>query len=166
MVKWLRYHCVFFINIHILYIQTYLLHLPSLTLILSKATEVTDGMWQRVMRTCGDKKSICNGASKPKEDESALVNTMDNPSCSFIINDHANTSLRDLVIKMKTMHIYESSEEWSEVVLSVRIEIVVYNINTLVKAFNDALGFSKSSLSMPVDMGGEGEMEKRIGEKW
>ena len=51
-------------------------------------------------------------------------------------------------------------------VLSVRIEIMVYNINTLVKAFNDALGFSKSSLSMPVDMGGEGEMEKRIGEKW
>ena len=63
------------------------------------------------MRTCGDKKSICNGASKPKEDESTLVNTMDNVFCSFIINDHANTSLRHLAIKMKTMHIFEPSEE-------------------------------------------------------
>ena len=50
--------------------------------------------------------------------------------------------------------------------MSVRIGIMVDNINTLVKAFNDALVFSKSSLLMPCDMGGEGETVRRIGEKW
>ena len=41
--------------------RTYEIIFPTFSLptcILAKATEVTSGVWQRVMRTCGDKKSI------------------------------------------------------------------------------------------------------------
>ena len=48
------------------------------------------------MRSCGDKKGICNGENKTKEGESTLVNTIYNLFCSFIINDDGNIALRHL----------------------------------------------------------------------
>ena len=53
------------------------------------------------MRSCGDERSIYDGESKTKKDESTLLNTLDNLFYSFIINDNANTALRHLAIKME-----------------------------------------------------------------
>ena len=51
-----------------------------------------------------------NGENKTKEDESTLVNTIDNLFCSFIVND-ANIAFCHLAFKMKNMHTYEPFEE-------------------------------------------------------
>ena len=62
------------------------------------------------MRSCGDERSIYDGESKTKEDESTLLNTLDNLFCLFIINDNANTALSHLAIKMENMHLYEQHQ--------------------------------------------------------
>ena len=69
-----------------------------------------------------DSRSMYNEENKTKEDESTLVNTIDNLFCSFIVND-ANIAFCHLAFKMKNMHTYEPFEEWSDVVVSVRNEI-------------------------------------------
>ena len=70
------------LNAYILYIWNYLPHGPSPS-IMTKATKVTSGVWQWVMRGCGDKRSY-NGDNKTKEDECKSVNTTYNLFCSFI----------------------------------------------------------------------------------
>ena len=59
---------VYFLNVHISCIWNYLPHVPSSMCILAKASEVTSGVWQRVMQSCGDKNSIYN-EEKTKEEE-------------------------------------------------------------------------------------------------
>ena len=81
-----------------------------------------------------------NEENKTKEDESTLVNTIDNLFCSFIVND-ANITFCHLAFKMKNMHTYEPFEEWSDVVVSIRNEIMMDNFNALVKAYKDSLEF-------------------------
>ena len=58
------------------------------------------------MRICGIK-YIFNGKNKTQEDESTLVNTIDNLFFhSFIINDGANIALRFIAIYIKTFQCF------------------------------------------------------------
>ena len=69
------------------------------------------------MRSCRDKKRKYNGKSKTKEDESTLVNTIDNLfNLASSCHQNEDIALSHLTIKMKNMHVYEPFEEWSGVV--------------------------------------------------